>query len=495
MAQARDSSDAPGVGDREGIALLRATLLDAGFTPEGVRDALATEIATSRDAAELPLYLHLLRGGGQLATLIKLFVIDVEVPAAEAAAALARVGLERLEAMGVLVRAGDAVRATIEIVPTDGGLYVASDPFREELASPDHVLGVSPPARVLAWLTVRRPVERALDLGTGNGHQALLLAEHAASVTGTDINPRALLLAAFNAELNETGTIDLREGNLFEPVSGERFDLIVSNPPYVVSPENEIAYRDGGLRGDAFCELIVRELPGHLADGGFGEVLVSWLHALDADWTEPVRGWVEGSGCDALLIRYAVDEPADYAAGWNRPLRETPERYAAAIERWTAYFGELGVEAISWGALILRRREGANWFVAYNSVSDRIGASSEQVLRLFEAQDYVAETGSDGLLAGAFSLASDHRIEQTIRLIDGHEAVQRNVLRFDGGLRFEVSIDTATERVLALLDGRRPLGELLAQVAEEIDAPPEAFAERALPVLRRLIELGFVLPD
>ena len=255
--------------------------------------------------------------------------------------------------------------------------------------------------------------------------------------------------------LNGASEVDFREGNLFEPVAGETFDLIVCNPPYVISPETDIAYRDGGLPGDSFSETIVRALPAHLAPGGVGEVLVSWLHPREGDWTAPVRRWVEGGGCDAILLRYAMQEPLDYAAGWNRPYRTNPELYGAAIERWTSYFDRLGVEAISWGALIMRRREGDNWFFPYSSTTDRITGASEQVLRLLRG----ARLPRDGRPGGApraprSSVVPEHRIEQTIRLRDGGEAVERNVLRLDNGLRFEVSIDASTERVLALLDGR-----------------------------------------
>jgi hypothetical protein len=207
-----------------------------------------------------------------------------------------------------------------------------------------------------------------------------------------------------------------------------------------------------------------------------------------------VRSWVEGSGCDAVLLRYAMDEPLDYAAAWNRPLRPQPELYGEAIGRWASYFDELGVGAISWGALTLRRRKGPNWFFPFTSPTDRIASASDQMLRLFDGQDFLARSGDGDLLATPFSVASDHRIEQTIRLQGGGEMVERNVLRLDAGLRFEVSIDAATERVLALLDGERTLGEALAQAAGEFEAPLEAFTTSALPILRRMVELGFVSP-
>jgi methylase of polypeptide subunit release factors len=490
---AHGGDEGPRTDDLDGIARLRSIFVDAGYTPDGVRDALLTEVSTGRDSAELPLYLHMLEGGGVLATLIKLFLLDLDVPAADAEAALAGLSLERLETMGVLHRLGDRVSSALELVPFDD-LLLACDAFQKELATSDHVLGVSSPARVLAWLTVRSRVARALDLGTGNGHQALLAARHAEHVTAIDINPRALRFAAFNAVLNGAGAIDFREGNLFEPVAGERFDLIVCNPPYVISPETDIVYRDGGLPGDSFSEKIVRELPAHLEPGGIGEVLVSWLHPLGGDWIAPVKRWVEGSGCDALLIRYAAHEPLDYAAAWNRPFRTNPELYAEKITAWMDYFKRIGVEEISWGALILRRREGENWFFPYTSTTERITGASDQLLRLMDAQDYLTATGDEEMLDGIFVLSDEHRVDQTFKIDGGRELVDRNVLRLSTGLRFEVSLGQSTERMLLLLDGGRPLGAVLVEASDGSGLSPDEFIGRALPIVRRLIELAFVIP-
>jgi methylase of polypeptide subunit release factors len=481
----------PSLEDVEGIALLRAALVDAGYTPDAVREALTTEVAAGRDSAELPLYLIMLKEGGRLATLIKLFLLDVGVDAAEAEEALPGL-LDRLELMGVLEQRDGSVKALIEIVPTDDFL-IACDAFQKELARPDHVLGVSPPARVLAWVTVRRPVARALDLGTGNGLHALYAARHTDEVTAVDINPRAARFARFNALLNDV-SIDVREGNLFGPVEDETFDLIVSNPPYVISPESEIAYRDGGLSGDSFSEAIVRQLPRHLEPGGIGEVLISWLHPFDGDWTLPVREWVEGSGCDAILLRYSMHVPIDYAAAWNRPYRGNPQKYGAGVARWMEYFDRLGVEAISWGVIVLRRRDGDNWFFPYHSHTERITGASEQLLRLIDAQDFLASVDDEDFLDSVMTVAPEHRLDQTIRLRDGGELIERNILRLESGLCFEVSIDGAAERVLALLDGEHTVREAIVAAAAESGTPLVEFVDSAIPVLRRLVELGFALP-
>jgi len=117
---------------------------------------------------------------------------------------------------------------------------------------PDHVLGLGSASITLARGVVRDPVDRALDLGTGCGIQALHLSEHARAVTATDVNPRALALAAATGRLNGRHW-DLRAGSLYEPVAGEKFDLIVLDPPSFTKSKGGL--RDA-LRG--YNELHVR---------------------------------------------------------------------------------------------------------------------------------------------------------------------------------------------------------------------------------------------
>jgi hypothetical protein len=488
------AAEVPLTADVESIVALRAVFDDVGYTAAAVREALSTDAAIGRDSADLPVYLRLLADDSRLSTLIKLFLLGVPTSTAEASRALAPMPLERLRALGIVATEQGTVSARIEVVPTEQ-LLIACDPFRDELTRPDHVPGLSPPAKVLAALTVRAPVESTLDLCTGSGVQALLATAHSQRVTAVDVNPRALQFAAFNAELNSRPRIDLQRGDLFDPVEGSSFDLIVCNPPYVISPESEFVYRDSGARGDTFCERLVRRIPAFLHEGGFAHVLISWLHPHDADWSTPLRGWLDGSGCDALVLRYATHEPLGYAAAWNRPLRSDPAAYAAALERWSRHFEELGVEAISWGAITLRRREARNWVWAYSPSSDRIEPATEHVLRLFAAHDFLAGlSDDDGLLRGCLELVSDHRLDETGRLEAGTRTIERTVLRHEGGLHFEVAVDPATTTVLSLADGQRSVKEILSAAAAAVSAPGDEFVSNALPVVRRLVELGFLVP-
>ena len=141
-----------------------------------------------------------------------------------------------------------------------------------------------------SWMLVRAMRERGLargarvlDVFTGTGVIAVMAGrEGAASVTAVDISRRAALCARVNGRINGTRVRGLA-GDLFEPVRGERFDLITANPPYVPSAEDELPAsgaaraweggRDGRLLVDRFSERAAE----HLAPGGTVLMVVSSL--------------------------------------------------------------------------------------------------------------------------------------------------------------------------------------------------------------------------
>lgn len=117
------------------------------------------------------------------------------------------------------------------------------------------------------------PASRVLDLGTGSGAVAIAAARRGARVTAVDVSRRALATAWLNAGLHRR-RISVRRGNLLDPVRDQRFDLVVSNPPYVPSAGDRLPSRgparawDAGPTGRALVDRICREAPGVLAPGG-----------------------------------------------------------------------------------------------------------------------------------------------------------------------------------------------------------------------------------
>ena len=113
-----------------------------------------------------------------------------------------------------------------------------------------------------------------LDMGTGSGVCAIAAAKHARRVVAVDINGAAIRCAQINALLNHLEhKVDLRYGDLFAPVAGERFDLILFNPPFLRgTPRDD---RDRAWRSNDVVERFAANLRNHLKPGGSALVLLS----------------------------------------------------------------------------------------------------------------------------------------------------------------------------------------------------------------------------
>jgi methylase of polypeptide subunit release factors len=491
-------ADVPDGRDGRALAGLRVALERAGYTAERVEERLGTHELSSRPI-DTAVHLRRVDGTDDFSTLARLFLLgdDVEVDRIERA--VAPLWTEQLVGLRLVVGSAERMRARVRLVP-HGDYYIASDAGPESGTDIpfDHVPGIQAPSVTLAKLAVRRACARALDVGTGCGIQALLAAKHSERVVATDVNPRALAYAGFNAALNRMHTIEFRQGDGLEPVAGERFDLIVANPPYVISPDASYAYRDSGLPADELCRRVVESAAAHLTEDGFAHVLVSWAHEAGGDWAEPLRGWVEGSGCDAWLLHYRTSDPVAHAAGWLRPLGETdPVAYTEALDRWLEHLARLQIDAIGYGAVVLRRREGGrNWIRTDPLPLDRLEPAGEHILRVFEAQDALARVDDEGLLDLALALTENHRLQQTL-VARGGLLVESQTLELTEGIRFAVGVDRHTVSLLPHFDGRRPLRDVLELARGTFELEPEEqvrFVPAAIPVVRRLIELGFLEP-
>jgi methylase of polypeptide subunit release factors len=471
------SAAAPLVTDRESIGLLGETLGAAGYDLAGFRRVLGTD-QTRIGPSERETYLRRLPPGERLSTLIRLFFLGVHVPVDEAAAALAPVEPRRLEDANVLRASALGLEATLDVTPFENVL-VAGDPGGTATRA-DQTTAVSGASLTLASVTARGRVARALDLGTGSGVQALLLAQHADTVVATDVNARALAYAAFNTALNRIENIDLREGSLFEPVAGETFDLVVSNPPYVISPDTDFLFRDSGLPGDSFCEAVVRQVGDHLADGGLAQVLVNWIVPPGREWSDPLRRWVGGGGCDALLLRQSLWDPLGYAATWNAPLRGDPEAFGAALDRWVGHFRSVGIETIAGGLVALRKRAGTRSVVALEVPAARLEPAGDQIIRLLTAQEFLGGRTDDALLAERLAPAAELAVD--VRLAPRRRAS----LSLDCGLALRVDVDETTVGLIAALGS----GDTLADALERAHLD----RDEALSAIRRLVELGLVVP-
>ncbi len=126
-----------------------------------------------------------------------------------------------------------------------------------------------------------------LDLGTGSGVCAIFAARSARRVVAVDINAAAVRCAQINVALNQLEhKIEVRQGDLFAPVQGERFDLILFNPPFFRgTPRSD---RDRAWRSNDAAERFAAQLGSHLRPGGHALILLSTL-GIAAAFLEQLR--------------------------------------------------------------------------------------------------------------------------------------------------------------------------------------------------------------
>lgn len=481
---------------------LRTALRRNRYDADSVLEALGPDAHAALGRGEPVPVRRAAAAAGDLGTLIRLLLLGDPLPTAEVAAVLDPITPSAAVDTGLLVADGDRLRAGLDLRPLDvgaGNRWVFADlddgPVRRRLTA-DHVLGVGQASLSLLRATPTEPAGSVLDLGTGCGIQAVHACSYADRVVATDVNPRALRLAAATAAVNDLD-IDLRAGSWFEPVVGERFDRVVANPPFVVGPGGvEYTYRDSGLALDGASELVVSGTPDLLAPGGTATLLASWVHTAAADWRSRVASWLPDHGIDAWVVQRDVADPALYVGTWLRDAGLDPRDEAAwgRAERWFDTLDRAGVSAIGFGFVYLRRIDGPTELLAEDlthGFDDPLGP---------EATGYFARS--------AWLRDHDPRTARLRRgpgtaleriYASGEQGWQQVVARLHrgDGPRWRHDVD---DLLAALVAGLRPDGlplreliDLLARGHLGGPATPE-FERAAVDAVVALIRHGLVLP-
>lgn len=516
------------------VDALRADLTAADFTVDGVEDLLGPLASAALDR-EQPLPAHRLlsahssltpSGGDSRAALTSLFVLGDEVSAAEVATALPGLGTDGVVQLGLAERAGasstDAVRALAELRPyaavdAEGPVswWLASDLRELQTGRPlaaDHVLGAGGAAATLAQVTVRTPVGRVLDLGTGSGIQALHASRHAQHVIGTDISRRALDFARFNALLDGVapGQLELREGSMLEPVAGDQFDLVVSNPPFVITPRAgrgggtdavpDYEYRDGGQAGDDVVRSLIMGVGSVLAPGGVAQMLGNWEQRRGEDWTERVGQWLDESGLDGWVIQREALDPAEYAETWIRDGGSSRERdpaaWDAAYGAWLDDFATREVESIGFGIVTLRRPVEGRPGPRLRRLEQHTGSVRQplgaHIGASLAAHDWLAARDDAALAAAHLVVAGD--VTEERYLTPGAEDSNIVIVRQGDGLGRGIHASSPLAALVGVCDGELGVGQIIGALASLFEVRADELAAELLPAVRNLVRDGFLTP-
>ncbi|GAB3192745.1 DUF7059 domain-containing protein [Nesterenkonia suensis] len=548
---------APSCAQPELISALYTDLLAARFTSLRVAELLGDDAVSALAREQIApgqLQVGRLLAGARpdaCAVLTALWLLDVDVTADVVDAALPTVGSEGLCRLGLAHRDGPQCRPSVDLRPfwVEGqagtrDLWVTSDLSAHQVEGPlpaEHVLGVGQASLTLGSITHRRSVRRAADIGTGCGIQLFHLLDHAEHVVATDVSERALDFTRFNLLLNAEALrldparlesrVELRQGSLLDPVAGESLDLIVSNPPFVITPRatedrvgERYTYRDGGRTGDELLAELIAGLPAVLAPGGTAQMLGNWEVHGEQDWQERPRRWAESAGLDAWFIQRDRQDGPGYAETWlrdaseDRDLDDYRSRYAEYLEDFAAR----GVSEVGFGLIWLhrpqegsaeRRSDGADgadgadgtdgaagtdgadgtdgalprrWWRAEEimhpvdePLGPALGRTTERALAVLRTPESVLSRG--------LVVAEDVTEERHQRF--GAADPEVILARQGGGLRRARPVSSGAAGVLGAADGEFAVGQLITAVGALLDDGTVDVDELTAGLRREILEL------
>jgi methylase of polypeptide subunit release factors len=393
-----------------------------------------------------------------------------------------------------LRREGDQLIPRAMLLPV-GDFLVASDhPQAIERGESEMVLWPNPTSKFLSRFAVRRHSRATLDLGTGSGILSLAAARHSDQVVATDLNQRAIDFTTFNARLNGIDNIEVLMGDCFAPVLNRRFDLILSNPPFFITPKTDYMFCDNELELDQLCRRLVKEASDHLNEGGYMQMLCEWAEVDGQPWQDRIAEWLDGTGCDAWVMKGLTQDPEEYAQHRIRETTQDTSHDAELYDGYMTYYRERGVKAIHDGLVVMRRRSGPNWVRIEEVPKTPTGELGDLILRTFAAHDLLQEIAADEkLLAIRPKLAEHVRLEQICDQAGGRWRAESLTLRLISGFPFHLAMQPLVAEFLATCDGVRTADEAIRDFAATTDAPFETVQRECLAMFRKLIERGFVV--
>lgn len=418
-------------------------------------------------------------------------------------------------------------RSTYQIMPfthadsvtgVETDYYFATDPgsLQGKRHADDHVMGIGGATRTLASLAGYEPGQRVLDLGTGCGIHAIIAARAGADVVATDISQRALDYARFNAELNGV-QIDLRRGSLLEPVAGETFDVIVSNPPFVITPSSvrdglgTMEYRDGGADGDSLAAQILGAAQEHLTPGGMMYMLANWEIAgekpgvVPEPWHARPASWFVGTDLDALVIQRESTTPDAYVSLWlgDGGLRPGHPDYSQMFQAWLADFDARGVGAIGFGYIVAGRPD---TMILTESESGGDPSRGRQPVRSYQAIPGAAPTDLHRYVRQVWAnlpfvvdeafwsqrLAKNDVVEHRF-LMPGEEDPFLIKFTQTNGFGEEVVATTALAGFVSVCDGELNASQILAALSALLGAEESHLRAELTPLVRALLERAMLV--
>lgn len=473
---------------------LKHYLQEAAFTPEGVRARIQTDVLVGRHREHLPLLLYRTRELDALSALTRWFIMGEPMSQEAARQVIPSDILQLLGNCGLLSAIGQNLASPVMLAPFEQ-FWIATDTYARlsKGSGEDDVLMVNNTTRILLNRAIRTPCRSLLDLGTGCGVVALVAAQFADQVTATDLTVRASTFARFNAWLNQSANVEVLTGDLFQPVAGRRFDRILTNPPFYITPNSNRIFAENPMELDGFCRNLIKRAPAHLEEGGYLQMLCEWAEIEGQPWEERLVEWFQGGGCDGMVLEAASYDPIRYAES-RLPVVVAPaggEADGRIFEEWVDYYKSRKVKAIHAGFLTMRRRSGQNWVHFERVPWEPTEPSGDAILRRFTIRD--RPLSDEQLLQSRLQAADGLQLRQVLEFREQQwRQLPKVQMVQPSGLQLEQDLTPEVADFVSKLDGTAPLSQLVESLAREAPVPPEKVQAECLSLVRRMLDRGFL---
>ncbi|MBX2809916.1 MAG: methyltransferase [Cellvibrionaceae bacterium] len=382
----------------------RQCLQAADYNEATICDLLNVESLQQIEPTHLHYYDRYALPDTPVAHFIRLFLLRASLKRECVVGLVGKKCFHVLQTLSILKEHKGEVSAGVDLFSVDG-LYVVTD--HRYMIKPgdrideDPVMYIGLDSVGLVMTAPRYPVDSVLDLCTGSGIQGLSASRYAHKVNAVDINPRAMRFARFNAQLNGINNFEVISGDLYQAVGHTQYDIILANPPFVPSPEQDLKFRDGGRSGETVLARIIAEAHKHLSAMGRLHIVSDLVNL--AQYQAKLQTWWRGGAAQFTVFSTADrDELLFSVPHSNKPFDQSFQQYNRDLASWVDNFRAAELQKVNFGYILIHQRccDEANFDYAHKVIhSPRVGIYAEVSAYLLSREQLVTLPSSELFLS------------------------------------------------------------------------------------------------